>query len=101
MSSIDLNELKNKIESFNQIYHKEILNVLVEENRDHISENSNGVFINLTKVSKNTIENVNNMVNHIIEQENNMKNRISEKNMMQKDFFKDNKEKNVITINEQ
>ncbi len=60
--------LKDKIESLPKIYHIEIGKIL-NSHKIHLNENQNGIFINLSKLSPEIIDKLNEYVHYIELQE--------------------------------
>lgn len=60
--------LKDKIESLPKIYHIEI-GKLLNKYDIHLNENQNGIFVNLSKLSPDIIDKLNEYVHHIELQE--------------------------------
>ena len=52
---VELENLKSKIETLSKEHHITILKIL-KKSMDNLNENKNGVFINLTEVSPNVLE---------------------------------------------
>jgi len=108
-SDIKINELKllNKIiGKLNKVHHVKIFNIIIKNNIKY-SENRNGVFINLNKVSDNTITEIKKYIEYIKIQEKNISNFENIKNEFKRDFFtnikkedKDNITDNLVVNNE-
>ena len=52
---VNLEKIRKTIESLNSTHHVEVAKILLNHNVK-LSENSNGIFINLTNLSENTIK---------------------------------------------
>ena len=92
MSNIlNLESLRNSIENLDKVHHINILKIL-EKNDVNYSENNNGVFINLTKISENTLNEINKYVKYVKLQELELDNIEDKKKDMKKEFYNDNKE---------
>ncbi len=77
MSGItNLKLLRDEIEKMDSIHQIHIFKIL-KENQIDFTENSNGVFINMTLLDDSTLKQINNFI----------------KAQYQKEFYKDNKEK--------
>jgi hypothetical protein len=61
--------LKNEIEKMDKIHHIEILKIIAKNPASKINENKSGVYINLSFLLDETIEEINKYVNHIKFQE--------------------------------
>ena len=85
MSSVEqLASIKQTIEGFTKDQQLQILKIL-KENNVSLNENSNGTFINMTALSEDIIEKLNDYIQHISVQE-------SESNINEKlkDTYKEN-----------
>jgi hypothetical protein len=68
----DLSELENiklKVENMDKMHHLEILKILKKYPQIKLNENKNGVFVNLSFLSKETIEEINKYIDYISDQE--------------------------------
>ncbi len=65
-SSKELNVLKGKIAELDKTEQIEILKI-IKNNNDRLTENKNGVFINLTNVSNKCLEDIDNFVRYSVE----------------------------------
>lgn len=88
---LNLESLRNSIENLDKVHHINILKIL-EKNNVNYSENNNGVFINLTKISENTLKEINKYVKYVKLQELELDNIEDKKKDMKKEFYNDNKE---------
>jgi len=73
--------LRDEIEKLDSVHHLEILRIL-KENNAVISENRNGVFLNLKSLTHNMIKKLEEYVNHVKKQEN----RLSEDETIKKKY---------------
>ena len=88
----NLIQLKNEIEKLPKEKHVEILNLLYKKTNINISENSNGVFINLSTLDDNIIEELKTYIYYLKDQEKKFaKDEIFKLNI-EKSLNKDNKE---------
>ena len=88
----NLIQLKNDIEKLPKEKHIEILSLLYKKSNINITENNNGVFINLTTVSDSIIEELKNYISYLNDQEKKFaKDEIFKLNI-EKTLNKDNKE---------
>lgn len=83
--------LRNQIEKLDKVHHVGILKIL-KENMVNYSENSNGIFINLTKVSDIIIQNIKKYVKYVNLQEVELGDIEKQKKEYKKEFYNDNKE---------
>jgi hypothetical protein len=65
---VELENLKSKIETLSKEHHITILKIL-KKSMDNLNENKNGVFINLTEVSSNILDELKNYCKYIDTQE--------------------------------
>ena len=94
---IDVNKLKyirDKIESLDKNNHIDILRLLMKKDI-FINENKNGIFINLTDLSNEVIEDIEKYINYINEQNIHFEYIEKQKHQLENKFFKDNKELNT------
>lgn len=84
-----LENIKKSIESMPKIHHIEILRILKNIPNVKLNENKSGVFINLTFLPKETINEISYYVNYIAEQENTLKTAELQKNEFKNTFFND------------
>jgi len=84
-----LENIKKSIESMPKIHHIEILRILKNIPNVKLNENKSGVFINLTFLPKETINEISYYVNYIAEQENTLKTVELQKNEFKNTFFND------------
>lgn len=88
----NLKKLRDIIEDMNKIQQTHILKILKEENIQ-ITENSNGVFINMTLLDGKTILRIKEFTKYVHLQEKQLENIEDIKAKYQEEFYKDNKEK--------
>ena len=90
LSSTKLNNIKDTIEGFEKEQQIQVLQILKVKNIN-INENKNGVFINLTNLDSNVIEELENFIEHLKTQENLLLKNEKLKNNYIETYFKDNK----------
>ena len=91
INKYNLDTIKNKIENMNTENHIEIAKIL--KNADiKLTENNNGIFINLTNLSNNILELLINYIEHIKNQDDILKIIETKKEKIENTFFKDNKD---------
>jgi hypothetical protein len=94
-----LNLLKEKMEGLNSTQQLDMVRILLKNNIK-FSENSNGVFINLTHLSDAEIEEITKYITYISDQEANLSTIENMKKEYKKNFFMDSKEQDE-SISEQ
>ena len=70
ITDAELTTLKNKIESMKKEQHIEILKVIKNKSGININENKNGVFINLSYLEPDVLEEIQKYMEYITDQEN-------------------------------
>ena len=98
--SIDrLTRIRDDIENFDKGQQIQILKIL-KEKQIPINKNKNGVFINLTNVAKEHIDELENYIIHISNQEKILQENENLKDNYKQTFFhKDNKETTIDNVN--
>jgi len=61
--------IKDKIEKMQKNYHIEFARILIKDHNISYDENKNGIFINLSHLSKEVIEKINNFIDYVDLQE--------------------------------
>ena len=89
----DLISLKEKMEKLNVTQQVDIVRILMDHNIK-FSENSNGIFINLTNLSEDEIEEIKKYIQYISDQEANLITIENMKKEYKKNFFMDNSKNN-------
>jgi hypothetical protein len=84
---ISLESIKQKIESLGKNHQLEILRILKNSPGIKINENKSGVFINLSFLPTETIENMKRYIQYIQEQENTLLTIESQKKAFKTEFF--------------
>tara|TARA_B110000908_G_scaffold172239_1_gene238520 strand:+ start:309 stop:650 length:342 start_codon:yes stop_codon:yes gene_type:complete len=87
----NLQVLRNKIEKLDKVHHIGILKIL-KENTVQYSENSNGIFLNLTNVNDVIINLINKYVKYVNLQEDELGDIEDKKQEYKNEFYNDNKE---------
>ena len=88
-------KIRDTIESFDKEQQIQILKIL-KGKKINFNENKNGVFINLTNLSENTLTELESFIKHVETQESYLKQNEDTKNIYKENYFKDNSD---ITIN--
>ena len=89
MSSESLEEIKRKIESMTKINQVEILRILKNVPDAKLNENKSGVYVNLTLLSKDSIDELLTYVKYITDQEQTLNLVENQKNEFKNTFFTD------------
>lgn len=87
----DLNVIKNKVESMNKLQQCEVFKIFLINEVDY-NENSNGIFINLTNVSKNVLKEVKKYITYVESQNSFLNEQENQKKIYLNSYFKDNVE---------
>lgn len=95
----NLNFLKEKIEALDKFHQIEILRILNKNTSSILNENNNGVFINLTNINNNVIEEIEKYLDYVKKQEKQLTEIELQKDILSNTFFKDNKDNMVIQSN--
>ena len=91
----DLNIIKNKIESMNKLQQGEVFKIFLINEVDY-NENNNGIFINLTNVSKNVLKELKKYITHVESQNNFLQEQEKQKEIYLNNYFKDNVENEPV-----
>ena len=91
IDSNDLIKLCKVIESLENSHHIEIAKIL-KTNNVYLNENSNGIFVNLNKISFDVYSSICNYIDFIKKQENDINKDEKLKRNLQTIYFKDNKD---------
>jgi hypothetical protein len=95
----ELNYLKERIEKLNKFHQVEILKLLKTADTCTLNENKNGIFINLTSLNDNIIDELEKYLEYVQTQETELSETETQKNILSNTFFKDNKDNAHITLN--
>lgn len=90
-----LQTIKETIENMNKVYQIEVLRILYEEKTITLSENNNGVFINLTDLDIELIEKLDKYIEYVNEQQNQLTSIENEKINIKNEFFTSDKKKSI------
>ena len=91
-NSSDLSKLCKSIEILENFHHIEIGKIL-KLNNVYLNENSNGIFVNLNKISYKTYQEISKYIDFVKKQENEINKDEKLKRNLQTTYFKDNKDK--------
>ena len=89
MSAESLEEIKRKIESMTKINQTEILRILKNVPDAKLNENKSGVYVNLTLLSKDSIDKLLTYVKYITDQEQTLNSVENQKIEFKNAFFSD------------
>jgi len=64
-----IENIKNRIEKMDKIHHIEILKILKKYNKVRLNENKSGVFVNMTFLNKEIIDEIVRYLDYVNEQE--------------------------------
>ena len=84
-----LEEIKQKIESMSKIHQIEILRILKNAPNAKLNENKSGVYVNLTLLPKDSLEELLTYVKYITDQEQTLNSVENQKNEFKNAFFSD------------
>ncbi len=87
----DLKRLRDNIEKMERIHQIHIFKIL-KENQIEFTENSNGVFVNMTLLDELTLKQINTFIKYVNLQQKQLETVEDIKAQYQKEFYKDNKE---------
>jgi hypothetical protein len=85
---IELDAIKNKIELLSKIHQVEILRILKKSPIVKINENKSGIFVNLSFLPIDTMQDITNYVKYIQEQEHTLETVEYQKKSFKDEFFK-------------
>ena len=87
----NIKKLRDIIENMNKIHQIHILKIL-KENDIQFTENSNGIFVNMSLLNKKTLNRIRKFIKYVHLQEEQLENVEDIKAKYQEEFYKDNKE---------
>lgn len=61
----NMNEIIKKVEGLNKEQHIYILEIIIKKEKNKVSENKNGCFVNLQELSQQTLEEITNYIKYI------------------------------------
>ena len=93
-----LNEIKLSIESMSKNHHIEILKIMTKNPLIKLNENKSGVYVNLSFLPQDTINEIRQCIQYIQEQEMSLNDLEIQKHEFKNNFFleKDNKEETLL-----
>lgn len=83
---MDIDDMRKKIEAFDKIQQLEILKIFIKHNIN-INENKSGIFINLSTMKPEVIDDIKQYLEHINIQENTLLTRESKQEEYSKQYF--------------
>ena len=83
----NLENIKKKVESMSKTNQIEILKILKKNSSIKLNENKNGVYINLSFLPNETLEEINYYLNYIFEQETSIEKIEKQKSDFKTEFF--------------
>jgi hypothetical protein len=88
MATINIQELRDRIEKMDKYHQIEVLRILKKRVADvHKNENKNGTFVNLSELSQESLQDILTYANYFDEQQNELNKGEEEKVQIQKNFF--------------
>jgi hypothetical protein len=84
---VNLENIKKKIENMSKNNQIEILKILKRNSSIKLNENKNGVYINLSFLPNDTLEEINYYLNYILEQEHSIEKIEKQKSDFKSEFF--------------
>lgn len=94
--SLNLNAIKDQIETLHKPYQIQLLRILKKHNVN-VNENRNGIFFNLAKVNNDTLEDINKYLEYVEQQIEFLDEHEKQKEQYKENYFK--KEQHNININ--
>lgn len=91
MDNNKLKYIRDSIEKLDKNNHVDILRIFMKKDI-YINENKNGVFINLTDLSNDIIDEIETYINYVNEQKIDFDHIEKQKDELENKYFKDNKE---------
>ena len=86
---MDLRSLKQRVEKMDHLHQVEVLRILHFSSDARLSENSNGVFVNLTSLSKETLQKLVDYAQYVEEQAATLDLLETEKKRLEDTFFQE------------
>ena len=86
-----IQKLRDNIEKLDKLHHIHIFK-LIKENNVEYTENTNGIFVNLSHVSKKVIDKISKYISYVSLQELELNDIETKKSEYKKEFYNNNKE---------
>jgi hypothetical protein len=97
--TIDLNQLKTKVEAMSKIHQIEVLKIIKLYSNVTVNENKSGVYINLSYMESNVIEEIEKYLSFVEEQEQMLNPAETEKEDIKNTFFNnDENDNDIVTV---
>ncbi len=95
-----LETIKNSIEELDKPHHLEILKILKKNQKIKLNENKSGVYVNLSFLSKDSIDDIEYFLKYVADQRSSIMQVESQKEEFKTTYFerKDNKENEVYSV---
>lgn len=95
-----LNDMKTNIEQLDKVQHLEILKLLKKNPKIKLNENKSGVYVNLSFLSKESINDIEQYLKYIDDQKDSIMQAECQKEEFKQTFFdkKDNKESDIYNV---
>lgn len=95
-----LENIKNSIEELDKPHHLEILKILKKNSKIKLNENKSGVYVNLSFLSKDSIEDIEYFLKYVSDQRSSIMQVESQKEEFKTTYFerKDNKDNEVYSV---
>jgi hypothetical protein len=87
MSTLAIESMKMKIENMDKTHHIEILKILKKNPSVKLNENKSGVFINLSFLPQDTMNEIQEYLNYIQDQESSLKSMEHQKESFKNAYF--------------
>ena len=94
----ELEDIKNKIESMDKLHHIEILKILKKSASIKLNENKSGIFVNLSFLSTNILNEIKTYINYINVQETSISHLETQCDEFKNTFFIDKEDKDNIVL---
>tara|TARA_B100001063_G_C16768382_1_gene560031 strand:+ start:1499 stop:1798 length:300 start_codon:yes stop_codon:yes gene_type:complete len=86
-----IQKLRDNIEKLDKLHHIHIFKLVIE-NKVEYTENTNGIFINLSHVSKKVVDKISKYISYVSLQELELNDIETKKSEYKKEFYNNNKE---------
>lgn len=90
MDNAELLKIRDHVEKMEKIHQINILKIFKKHNID-FTENSNGIFINMTILNSDILEEINSYISYVNLQQKQLNKVEEDKERYKKEFYKDNK----------